>query len=582
MSKATTSAKVAALAAASALLLAACGGSSGGGDTGASGDAGAMEATAGGTLTFLTLDEEFNHLDPQRNYTGEDLAFAAGYLNRTLVQYTLSEDDTEAGVLIPDMATDIGTATEEGKVWSFTLKDGMKFQDGTPITCAEVKYGVSRTFATDIITDGPTYAITMLDIPKDKDGTSAYKGPYDGTGQELYDEAVTCSDDMKTITFNLAQPVADFNYTTTLLSFSPVPEAADTGEKYDDEVLSSGPYQIEEYTKGQTLKLVRNPEWDKATDDVRMAYPDEIVVNFAVPASVSSQRLIADSGDDQMMTTIGLRLDPAQLATVFNDPKFEDRRFDAFNIFVRYYAINTEEVPNLDHRKAIAAAMPRADLLTIAGGTFAGDLADGVIKPTLAIDYQPSGMWTGLLGAEIPDNGDPEVAKQFVADAGEPMPKLTFDYPKSETNDKAAGAVVSALALADIEITPNPIDAGGYYGVVMDPTKAGSLISGGWGPDWLNASTIIPELFSSPNGSFNLSLWDDAEFNKASDEAKVIADRDAQGQAWAELNKQAMAAVAVVPTRFEKDQGMVGSKVGNAYPWAPYGSWPYANMYVMQ
>ena len=226
--------------------------------------------------------------------------------------------------------------------------------------------------------------------------------------------------------------------------------------------------------------------------------------------------------------------------------------------------------------------MPRADLLTISGGTFAGDLADGVIKPNLAIDYQPSGMWTGLLGAEIPDNGDPEVAKQFVADSGEPMPKLTFDYPKSETNDKAAGAIVSALALADIEITPNPIDPGGYYGVVMDPKKAGSLISGGWGPDWLNASTVIPELFSSPNGSFNLSLWDNAEFTKASDEAKLIADRDAQGQAWAELNKQAMADVLVVPTRFGKMQGLIGSKVGNAYPWAPYGSWPYANMYVMQ
>ncbi len=581
MSKATTSAKVAALAAASALLLAACGGSSGGGDTGASGDAGAMEATAGGTLTFLTLDEEFNHLDPQRNYTGEDLAFAAGYLNRTLVQYALSPDDNEAGTLVPDMATDIGTATEDGKVWSFTLKDGMKFQDGTPITCAEVKYGVSRTFATDIITDGPTYAISMLDIPKDKDGSSAYKGPYDGTGQELYDEAVTCSDDMKTITFNLAQPAADFNYTTTLSAFSPVPEAADTGEKYDTDLLSSGPYQIEEYNKGQSLTLVRNPEWDKATDDYRMAYPDEIVVNFAVPTSVSSQRLIADSGDDQMMTTKGLIIDPAQLATVFNDPKFENRRFDSYDPYVRYYAINTEAVPNLDHRKAIAAAMPRADLLTISGGTFAGDLADGVIKPNLAIDYRPSEMWTGLLGAEIPDNGDPEVAKQFVADSGEPLPKLTFDYPKSETNDKAAGAVVSALALADIEITPNPIDAGGYYGVVMDPEKAGSLISGGWGPDWLNASTVIPELFT-PVGGFNLSLWDNEEFTTASDEAKLIADREAQGQAWADLNKQAMADVLVVPTRFGKMQGLIGSKVGNAYPWAPYGSWPYANMYVVQ
>ena len=38
----------------------------------------------------------------------------------------------------------------------------------------------------------------------------------------------------------------------------------------------------------------------------------------------------------------------------------------------------------------------------------------------------------------------------------------------------------------------------------------------------------------------------------------------------------------VVPTRFGKIRALVGSKVGNAYPWAPYGSWPYANMYVMQ
>ncbi len=578
MSKATTSAKVAALAAASALLLAACGGSDGG-DAAASGEAG--EPTKGGALTFLTVDEQFNHLDPQRNYTGEDLAFATGYLNRTLVQYALSADDNEAGKLVPDLATDIGTPADGGKSWSFTLKDGMKFEDGTPITCAEVAYGVSRTFATDIITDGPTYAISMLDIPKDDDGTSAYKGPYDGTGQELFDKAVTCSEDNKTVTFNLANPAADFNYTTTLTAFSPVPKAADTGEKYTDKPLSSGPYKIESYEKGTALKLVRNDQWDPATDDYRGAYPDTIEVKFAVPLSVSTQRLIADSSADQTMTTKGLTIDPAQLAAVFNDPKFEDRRFDSYDPYVRYFAINTQAVPNVDHRKAIAAAFPRADLLTIAGGNFAGDLADGVIKPNLAIDYQPSGMWTGLLGAEIPDNGDPEVAKQFIADSGEAMPDLTLDYPKTEVNDKAAAAIVTAFEKAGIKITPNPIDAGGYYGIVMDPDKAGSLISAGWGPDWLNASTVIPELFT-PVGGFNLSLWDNAEFTTASDEAKLIADRTAQGAAWAELNKQAMADVLVVPTRFGKMQGMVGSKVGGAFPWAPYGSWPYANLYAMQ
>lgn len=578
MSKASTSAKVAALAAASALLLAACGGSDEG-DSSASGEA--VEATAGGDMTFLTVDEEFNHLDPQRNYTGEDLAFASGYLQRSLVQYALSEDDTVASTLVPDMATDTGTASNDSKTWSFTLKDGIKFEDGTPVTCAEVAYGVSRTFATDIITDGPTYAISLLDIPKDSDGTSAYKGPYSGEGQELFDKAVTCSDDGKTITFNLARPATDFNFTTTMLAFSPVPKAADTGEKYDNHPLATGPYKIQEYTKGDKLVLVRNDQWDKATDSYRGAYPDTVTVNFGVPLSVSSQRLIADSGDDKSATTKGLTIDPAQLATVFNDPRFENRRFDDYDPYVRYWAINTQKVTNADHRKALAAAMPRQDLLTIAGGNFAGDLADGVIKPNLPIDYQPSEMWTGLLGETIPDNGSADIAKKFIEQSGEPMPAITLDYPKTEVNDKAASAIVTAYEAAGIKVTPNPIDPGGYYGIVMDPEKAGSMIWGGWGPDWLNASTVIPELFT-PTGGFNLSLYDNPEFTKASDEAKLMTDRDAQGKAWAALNKQAMSEVLVVPTRFGKQQGIVGSDIVGAYAWAPYGSWPYAALSVQQ
>jgi peptide/nickel transport system substrate-binding protein len=578
MSKASTSAKAAALAAASALLLAACGGSDGDGAA-ASGEA--AEAVKGGTLNFITQGEQIQHLDPQRNYTGEDLAFTTAYLNRTLVQYDLSADDAEAGKLVPDMATDLGTPTEDGKVWTFTLKDGMKWEDGAPITCADVKYGVSRTFATDVITDGPTYAISLLDIPKDEDGSSQYKGPYSGEGQELFDQAVTCSEDNKTITFNLVRPAADFNYTTTLTAFSPVPEAKDTGEKYTTAPVSSGPYKIENYTIGDSLTLVRNDQWDPATDDYRGAWPDQVVVDFGLTGSVITQRLIADSGDDQKALGMGDNVDPAQLAAVFNDPRFEDRRFDGYDPYVRYWAINTEKVPNLDHRKAIAAAFPRADLRTIAGGNFAGDLADGVIKPNLAQDYQPSGMWTGLLGAEIPDNGDPEIAKQFIADSGEPMPELSIDYPKTEVNDKAAGALVTAFEAAGIKATANPIDPGGYYGIVLDPAKAGALISAGWGPDWLNASTIIPELFT-PTGGFNLSLSDDAAFNQASADNLVQADRAAQGAEWAELNKQAMAQVWVVPTRFGKQQRMVGSKVGGAYFWAPYGSWGYADLFVQQ
>src|SRR5690606_21304808 len=121
-----------------------------------------------------------------------------------------------------------------------------------------VKYGVSRVFATTVITDGPQQPLQMLDIPRDAKGDSVYKGPYVTAGNDTaaYDKAVSC--DGATITFNLSQATPDFNYAVTLPVFSAVRKDADTGEKYDDRPLSNGPYKIKEYTKGDQLVLERN------------------------------------------------------------------------------------------------------------------------------------------------------------------------------------------------------------------------------------------------------------------------------------------------------------------------------------
>lgn len=488
--------RLAAVASASALLLAACGGgsSSSEGSEAASGSAAASgEGQKGGTINVLTIEEQFLHVDPQRIYTGVDLAFFNGYTTRTLTAYKFAEG-AEGVTIVPDMATDLGTPSADAKSWSFTLKDGVSFEDGTPVTCEDVKYGVSRTFAQDVITDGPTYAITLLDIPKAEDGSSVYKGPYVTEGNDVaaFDKAVTCSDDNKTITFNLSRPAGDFNYTVTLTAFSPVPKAADTGEGYDDAVVSTGPYKIQEYTKGQKMVLVRNENWDPASDDYRPAYPDQIVVNFALDAAAIDQRLIADAGEDQTAVTLA-GLQPENLATVFSgDPRFTERSVDNFDPYVRYVAINTEKVPNQKQRQAIAVALNRAELITIAGGDFAGTIGDGVIKPNLATDYAPSGMWTDMFGAAIPDTGDAALAKSLIEESGEPMPELTYQFPISPANEKAAASIKASLEAAGMTVNIEGIEAGQYYGVVLDPAQEKEIVSAGWGPDWQNASTVIP------------------------------------------------------------------------------------------
>ena len=555
-----------------AILLTACGGGSSNG--GAS-----SEGTKGGTLTFLTEAEQILHLDPQRNYTGEDLAFASGYLNRTLTQYTLSKDNNTASQLVADAATDIGTPADGGKTWSFTIKDGIKWEDGKAVTCADFAYGVSRTFATDIITDGPSYAISLLDIAKNEDGSSIYPGPYkaDATAQAAFDKAVVCEGNK--ITFHLVQPAADFNYTTTLSAFAPVRKDADKGEKYDDAVLSNGPYKIKSYVKKDKLVLVRNENWDPATDSLRPAYPDTIEYVFSQPAALITERLMADAGADASAISPD-PVDPAKLAQVFSDAKFEKRRFNEFDVYVRYYAINTKKVPNVKHRQAILAAANREELRKIAGGDYAGDYADGVVKPNIGSDYAPTGLWDTLLGDKVPATGNVELAKKLIADSGEPFPNpLVIDYPKSEVNDKAIASLVAALGKAGIVAKPNGLEQGAYYGIVLDPTKQGSMSAGGWGPDWLNASTVLPELFT-PSGGFNLSQYDDAAFNDEVAKAKAISDRAAQSKAWQALSVKAAQAALVLPTRFGREQRLHGSKVGGTYIWGPYGSWPYASLYV--
>ena len=166
----------------------------------------------GGTLQFFTHSEQFPALDPTNMYTGRDIAFFGSYIFRTLVSYR-PVAGKDGSTLVPDLATNTGVPTNKAKTWTYTLRKGITWEDGSPITCADIKYGWSRAFATDVFTEGPAYALAWLDIPTNGDGSSAYAGPYKKTGQALFDKAIVCNGD--TITFNLKRSVPDFNYFLT-------------------------------------------------------------------------------------------------------------------------------------------------------------------------------------------------------------------------------------------------------------------------------------------------------------------------------------------------------------------------------
>lgn len=581
--KITSRTHIVMVAAVGALLVTACSGPS---ENAASSAPAAMASPEqssagqpGGTIRILSSADGLASLDPQVVYNGEDFAFLGATITRTLTAYAISADRIEGTSLVPDMATDTGRASNQFTKWEFTLRDGIIWQDGTPVTCADVKYGTSRTFDVGISQGGPTYAVTYLDIPTAEDGSSEYQGPTTGKGQALFDKAVTCSADNRTIAFNLNQSVTDFNDVVTLQEFAAVPTSITAGDDYSPNVQSNGPYMIQTYETGPggKLALVRNPNWSKASDPYRSALPDAWVIEFGIEKSAIDERVIQDSGDDQYALT--LNLTSALLPPEFNDPALASRRVNMYDPFLRYTAVNAQLLPDIKVRQAIGVALDREALRQYSGGEFAGDLADGVVTPNIGIDYAPTGLWEGLLGQPVPPSGDPEFARKLLAEAGVKDLTITLDYSQSQEDDPVAAIYVESLKRAGIKVKLNPIEPGQYYGSIIE--GGNELMIGGWGPDWSNASSVIPRLLTVAGG-WDLSQVDDKAFNAKVGAALVEPDRSVQATMWQQLNTEAARNMWVIPTLFEKEQRLAGSKVGPLYITPSYGAWPYAAMYAVR
>jgi peptide/nickel transport system substrate-binding protein len=585
-----------------ALVVAACGGAPSTAPQGSGGVTPTGEATGaagpqkGGTIYLLTDADNWVDVDPQRVYTGEDAAFFGGTIYRGLVSYVYSQDELEGQKITGDLATDTGTLADGGKTWTFTLRDGVTWQDGSELTCGDVAYGISREFATDIMGGGPTYGIQFLDIPLNDDGTSKYPGPYTATKdqQALFDKAAVC--DGKTITFHLSQARSDFNF-STLWGMFPVPnpkdhpDLKDIGEGYGITTppWASGPYKVDHYTPGSggEMVLVRNESWKQESDPVRGAYPDSWVVSFGNDPDLIDQRLMNPSGNDETAIQYG-NMQPANLSTVFENadtPKadFAGRAISGFDPYVRYFWVDVNKLKNEKIRQAISVALDREAARTVLGGDFYGDYGDGAIKPNLPTDYADTGFYTDMFGEEIPKTGNPELAKKLIAESGEPAPTITWNFADRPVGQQYFAVVQDSLGKAGITVKPGAIPPGDYYKVVFDPDNelTGEVGNTGWGPDWPSAYTIIAPLFTDIGG-WNLSKVHNDAFEAKIKDAVQTLDRAEQATKWQALNKEAVQGGWIVPTFFGRSQTLAGTKVGPIYRWPGAGSWPYGNMYVVQ
>ncbi len=556
----TKRAAIAAVGALTVVSLAACGGGGGGGG-GATQGGSSAEATKGGTLQYVTFRGSAKW-DPQVIYIGAHIQFANRVFARTLTTFAPGEKVE----LVADAAQDTGKSLNGGKDWEFTIKDGIKWEDGQPVTCEDFKYGVSKTFD-PAYAGGPQYAKQFLNIPKDAKGVSTYGGPYTGKNQDAFDKAVTCAGNK--LTYHLNRPVADFNWAVYLTAFAAARKDKDQGAKGFLNIFSDGPYKLQggkwDPVRGGTF--VRNEHYDPSTDEIRKAYPDQIVWTQGVQTETIYQRLIADGGNDKFMVT-DREAPPAFLGQLAAGP-VKARTVNVNAPYVHYLALNMRRLKDVKIRQAFQVATDRQAYIAAAGGPQTGVPATAIMNP----DIKGYKQFDPFQGA--PASGDPDKAKALLAEAGVQTPyPLKVVYNQTPTADKQFSALKTKWDAAGFATTIEGQPDTDYYGNIQTPAKSKDydVMWGGWGADWPAGSTVLPPLFDSrinltADGSSSGSdygFYDNDETNAMMDQAFSAPSVEEAAPLWGDIDEKIVKTdAAAVPLQVLKFTFTHGSGVKN-------------------
>ncbi|MEU6353706.1 ABC transporter substrate-binding protein [Streptomyces sp. NPDC047072] len=509
----------------------------------------------GGTLTVLNSDPQ-EDFDPARLYT------SGGGNVPSLVFRTLTTRNRESGAagakVVPDLATDTGRPNKDATVWTYTLKKGLTYEDGTAITSADIKYGIERSFAPELSGGAPYLRDWLV-------GAADYQGPYkDKKGLA----AIETPDD-RTIVFHLNKPEGEFPFLATQTQFAPVPKAKDTGTKYEEHPVSSGPYKVvENENDGEHLVLERNTHWSAATDAERKAYPDKIDVQSGLDSSVINQRLSASQGADAAAVTTDTNLGPAELAKVTGDKELASRVGTGHFGYTNYIAFNPTVKPfdNAKVRQAISYAVDRSSVVNAAGGTALAEAATTFLPNQKSFGYEPYDLFPA--GA----TGNAAKAKELLKEAGYPnglTVTLTHDNAQNfKTSPEIATAIQDALKKAGITVKLQGLEDNNYSDTIHNvKTEPGFFLSA-WGADWPSGGPFLAPIFDGrqivkDGANFNTGLLNDKSVNAEIDAINKLTDLDAAAKRWGALDKKIGAQALTVPLFHPVYKRLVGKDIRN-------------------
>lgn len=585
---------LAVLAGAAMFALAACGGSGGNSDDPSAdstfknadtGDAKDPEraapaadiegATAGGTITvYLPGDPGPDSMDPTEGWSVTGNSIQQALTSRSLTQYARDADGNM--VLVPDLATDLGTPNDDFTQWTFTLRDDAKWEDGSTITPQEVAFGIARSMDSEQFPAGAgtEYSQTYFQGAGDE-----YKGPYtgndpDGTGWG----GVTI--DGQDITINMATPFPDMDYWGAFMAMGPAPLGdASKPPAYGKKILSNGPYKVESFRPTEELVLTKNEQWDPNTDPGRHQYADKWIFKFNADATQTDQLMLSDNPESQ--TSLSTQLSSANYAT--GKTQLGDRLVQQSAQCTSFMAPDYNKITDINVRKALAYAYPYEDIWS-ATGEVPGVTripANSIMPPGMAgkSDYFVDGEQFTY---------DPEKAKQLLADAGygadKPYEITNMYFEKDPLAVAGQKVLVKGMGDAGFKVTGIPTQESPYntYLNPDDPTNQKlNLRAVNWCSDWPSGLTMLPPLVKT-GAAYNVEQFSEPSVDEEMGKIPSMPLED-QADAWGALDeKLSTDYFPIIPTAFRNDLFAFGSKIGNPTGDGALGAPNYKDLYVAQ
>jgi peptide/nickel transport system substrate-binding protein len=352
-------------------------------------------------------------------------------------------------VVVPDLASSRGRPNEDRTTWSYELQRGLRWEDGEPITMAEVARG-----------------IRALDL-----------GRRDVTVVEVSIESAS------SLSVTLREPLTDFDALLALPVSAPRREA--------QRLIASGPYRIA--STGLTTVFERNPQWEAATDGARRPKVDR--VEFTVVSSDAALAEELSSGRADL--AVQGRMESSLAQMVLADPSFaamSDNPGTGRTAMLAVPANASAPLREVDCRRAVYSAVDRLGIVNaLAGGVTPVELAakpatslSPATIPSFDSSYQPFSIGDGT--------GDIGAARSSLVRCGYASGfPVRFAFARTSTNDVIAASISRALSRVGIRVEMVPLAPVDYAVLTASPAamKAARIdlallvqsprVSGTWG-----------------------------------------------------------------------------------------------------